>query len=320
MPANLHVVTGGAGFIGSHLCRALLERGKRIRLVDNLATGHLSRVTPLLDAFGDACEFCEIDIRDNDAVRKVCDGADVVYHQAAIPSVPRSVADPLASNASNVDGTLNVFVAARDAGVRKVVYASSSSVYGDSDVLPKHEDLQPNPRSPYAVTKLAKELYGRVFSDLYDLPTVGLRYFNIFGPSQDPDSQYAAVVPRFVTRMLAGKPPIIYGDGEQSRDFTYVENAVEANLLAADSAASGVSVNIACGARFTLNQLVSALNELLGTNLTPNYEPPRPGDVSHSQADIQRAAAMINYKPRVAFEEGLRRTVEWFRDQNGMIS
>lgn len=313
MAEAIDVVTGGAGFIGSHLCRALLEAGRSVRIVDNLATGDRARLKGLLEHYGNRCAFLEQDIREIEGLRKAFEGAEVVYHQAAVPSVPRSVADPVTSNTANVDGTLNVFLAARDAGVRKVVYASSSSIYGDSPTLPKHEGMPLNPLSPYAVTKCAGEMYGRIFTQIYELPTVGLRYFNIFGPSQDPTSQYAAVIPRFLTAMLEGRRPTIFGDGEQSRDFTYVANAVAANLMAADADTAGLCMNVACGERFTLNQLVTSLNEILGTELDPRYEPPRPGDVKHSEADISRARELIGYEPKVGFREGLRRTAEWFR-------
>jgi nucleoside-diphosphate-sugar epimerase len=307
------VVTGGAGFIGSHLARALVKQGRRVRIVDDLSTGQKQRIADLLADHGDLCEFREQDIRDLDAMADTFAGAEVVYHQAALPSVPRSVNDPVSSNAANVDGTLNVFVAARDAGVRKVVYASSSSVYGDSKELPKRESMPFNPLSPYAITKCVGEMYGRVFSSLYGLGTVGLRYFNVFGPAQDPTSQYAAVIPKFITRMLKGESPIIYGDGEQSRDFTFIENVVVANQCAARSAASGIAVNIACGERYTLNQLVAQLNEILDTRIEPVYDDPRPGDVKHSQAGIERAAEAIGFSPEVGFEEGLRATVDFFR-------
>lgn len=307
------VVTGGAGFIGSHLSRSLVKQGRRVRIVDDLSTGQEARIADLLAEYGDRCEFRQQDIKDIAALNDTFAGAEVIYHQAALPSVPRSVNDPISSNAANIDGTLNVFVAARDAGVRKVVYASSSSVYGDSKELPKRESMPFNPLSPYAVTKCVGEMYGRVFSNLYGLGTVGLRYFNVFGPAQDPTSQYSAVIPKFITRMLKGEAPIIYGDGEQSRDFTYIENVVAANQCAARSEASGVAVNVACGDRFTLNQLVGSLNEILGTSIRPTYEDPRAGDVKHSQAAIERAAEVIGFDPKVGFEEGLRATVEFYR-------
>jgi nucleoside-diphosphate-sugar epimerase len=315
MTESFDVVTGGAGFIGSQLARTLLERGGTVRILDNLSTSDRSRVERLEAQYGPRLEFREHDICDLEATRDALAGVRHVFHQAAVPSVPRSVADPIGSNAANVDGTLNVLVAARDAGARKLVYASSSSVYGDSAELPKHEGLPTRPLSPYAVTKCVGELYAEVFSRLYELPTVGLRYFNVFGPSQDPNSQYAAVIPRFLTRMLAGESPSIYGDGEQSRDFTYIDNVVSANLLAAESAASGISVNVACGDRFTLNELLAALNEILGTQIEASCEPPRSGDVKHSQADISRAREQIGFEPKVGFHEGLRATTEWFKEQ-----
>jgi UDP-glucose 4-epimerase len=310
------VVTGGAGFIGSHLARALLAQGRRVRILDDLSTGKRERVTPLLQRFT-RCEFLEQDVRDLDGLRDAFAGAEFVYHQAALPSVPRSVKDPVASNAANVDGTLNVFVAARDARVRKVVYASSSSVYGDSKELPKRENMPFNPLSPYAITKCVGEMYGGVFARLYGLETVGLRYFNVFGPAQDPTSQYAAVIPRFITRMLRGERPVIYGDGEQSRDFTYVDNVVAANQCAARSKAGGIAVNVACGERYTLNRLVAVLNDILGTRIEPVYEDGRPGDVKHSQADVALAAEAIGFRSGTGFEEGLRHTVEFFRKAPG---
>jgi UDP-glucose 4-epimerase len=313
MAEHLSVVTGGAGFIGSHLARALAAEGGRVRIVDNLSTGQQERVDRLFAEHGDRIEFRAEDVCDAAALAAAFDGAKFVYHQAALPSVPRSVNDPVASNASNVDGTLNVFVAARDAGVKKVVYASSSSVYGDSRELPKREAMPFNPLSPYAVTKCVGEMYGSVFSRLYGLGTVGLRYFNVFGPAQDPTSQYAAVIPRFITRMLNGDSPVVFGDGEQSRDFTFIDNVVEANQCAARSEATGIAVNVACGARYTLNQLVAQLNEILGTRIEPRYEATRPGDVKHSQAAIDLARKALGFVPKVGFEEGLRQTVEFFR-------
>jgi len=315
MAEPFDVVTGGAGFIGSHLARVLLVQGRRVRILDDLSTGKRERVTPLLERFGGRCEFVEQDVRDLDALHDAFAGAELVYHQAALPSVPRSVKDPVASNAANVDGTLNVFVAARDARVRKVVYASSSSVYGDSKELPKRETMPMNPLSPYAVTKCVGEMYGGVFARLYGLETVGLRYFNVFGPAQDPASQYAAVIPRFITAMLRGEPPVIYGDGEQSRDFTYVDNVVAANQCAARSKASGIAVNVACGERYTLNRLGAILNGILGTRIEPVHEDARPGDVKHSQADVALAAEALGFRPSTGFEEGLRHTVEFFRGQ-----
>jgi len=315
MAEAFDVVTGGAGFIGGHLVHALLRRGTRVRVVDDFSSGRRSYLSELGAEFGEQLEVREQDIREIDALRELLDGSRVVYHQAAVTSVPRSIRDPLNSNSANVDGTLNVLVAARDVGVAKVVYASSSSVYGDTSVLPKHEKLEANPLSPYAISKYAAEMYAKVFSRVYGLPTYGLRYFNVFGPRQDPHSQYAAVIPLFVTRMLEGKPPIVYGDGEQTRDFTFVENVVSANLLAAECEADGISANIGCGDRFSLNQLIAMLGEILETSVQPVFEEARTGDVRDSQADIGLARATMGYQPEVGFAEGLRRTVEWYRSR-----
>lgn len=309
------VVTGGAGFIGSHISRGLLNQGRAVCIIDNFSTGREGNLADLQREASGRLEMFREDVRSVEALKRLFEGAHTVYHQAAIPSVQRSVENPLESNGANLEGTLSVLLVAREAGVRKVVFASSSSVYGDSETLPKQEEMVPDPLSPYAVTKYGGELYCRVFSRIYGLPTIGLRYFNVFGPFQDPQSEYAAVIPRFICRMLSGQRPIIYGDGEQSRDFTYVSNVVSANLLAARSSASGITVNIACGRRFTLNQLVRELNEILGTQLEPIYEPARPGDVRHSQADIDAARSLIGFQPEISFREGLDRTVDWFRQQ-----
>ena len=313
MDKGFDVVTGGAGFIGSHICRGLLARGRRVRIIDNLSTGREENLQDLYGRFGDSCEFVHQDICDESALTKLLEGAQDVFHHAALPSVQRSVEDPLTSDKVNVCGTLTVLLAARKSCVRKVVYASSSSLYGDSLVLPKHERMMPRLLSPYAISKYAGELYCRVFTELYGLPTLALRYFNVFGPFQNPESEYAAVIPRFVARMLEGEQPIIYGDGKQSRDFTYVENVVEANLRAAESESQGLCLNVACGARHSLNQIVQMLNDLLGTRLDPRYESARVGDVSHSEADISLAQQIIGYVPSVGFKEGLKRTVEWYR-------
>lgn len=315
MNDRLAIVTGGAGFIGSHLVRGLLKRGYAVQVIDNLATGRLENLEGLAEGFGDAFRFAEADIRDLAAMKRLFKNAEAVFHEAAIPSVQRSVDNPLDSNSANVDGFLNVLVAAKEWRIPKVVYASSSSVYGDSEILPKIESMTADPLSPYAVSKYAGELYGKVFSDIYGISNIGLRYFNVFGPRQDPTSDYAAVIPRFIVRMLTGNPPIIYGDGEQSRDFTFVENVVEANLVAAASEATGVAVNIGCGERFTLNQLVAMLNELLGTGFEPEYQEPRPGDVRHSLAGIEKARDEIGYRAGVGFKRGLQQTVEWFREK-----
>jgi UDP-glucose 4-epimerase len=307
-----YLVTGGAGFIGSNIVRALLERGDAVRVLDNLTTGRRANLDDLLDHV----DLIDGDLRNADLVRNAVRGVDAVLHQAALPSVARSVGDPLTSHDVNATGTLGLLVAARDAGVRRFVYASSSSVYGDTPVLPKSEDLPTNPLSPYAVSKLAGEQYCRVFTRLYGLETVCLRYFNVFGPHQDPASEYAAVVPKFVTAMTRGEPPQVHGDGTQSRDFSYVTNVIAANLLAADRPGVGGEVfNVACGRRSSLLDLVAALNRILGTRIEPRFDDPRPGDVMHSLADISRAERLLGYEPLVHFEEGLARTVAWYEAQ-----
>jgi nucleoside-diphosphate-sugar epimerase len=309
-----YLVTGAAGFIGSNLVRALLERGGTVRAIDSLATG---RRLNLIDIAGQM-ELIEADLRDAETVSRAMEGVEVVFHQAALPSVARSVADPLASHEVNATGTLRLLQAARQSGVRRFVYASSSSVYGDTPVLPKTEDLPTNPLSPYAVSKLAGEHYCRVFTHLFDLETVSLRYFNVFGPRQDPASDYAAVVPKFIAAMSRGESPEIHGDGTQSRDFTYVANVVEANLRAADAPGVGGQVfNVACGRRASLLDLLAALNDVLGTEIEARFGEPRPGDVRHSLADIARARRLLGYEPIVQLEEGLARAVAWYREQNG---
>jgi len=311
-PMSLYLITGIGGFIGSSLARALLSRGEQVRGVDNFATGKRENLTEILDRI----DFREADICDLDAMHKACAGVDFVLHQAAIPSVPKSVLDPLGSNRANVDGTVNVLVAARDAKVKRLVYAASSSAYGDTPTLPKHEGMKPDPISPYAVAKLASEQYLISFYRCYQLETVALRYFNIFGPRQDPSSPYSGVLAKFITVMLRGEQPAIYGDGEQSRDFTYIDNAVEANLLACTAPAAkaaGQMFNIATGRRVTLNETFKLLQDLTFYNGQPKYGPERGGDIKHSLADISKAEAGLGYKPKVDFEEGLRRTVEWYR-------
>lgn len=310
-----YLVTGGAGFIGSHIVDALVERGETVRVLDDFSTGKRENLDPSYDHV----ELVEGSLTDPDMVRDAVDGVDYVLHQGALPSVPRSVADPARSNEVNVTGTLNVLLAARDAGVRRVVYAASSSAYGDSATLPKHEEMPANPLSPYAASKLAGEHYFRAFHQVYGLDTVCLRYFNVFGPRQDPANQYAAVIPKFITMMLQGQRPTIYGDGTQSRDFTYVENVVQANLLACGALAevAGSVLNTACGEGHTLVQLVSLLNGILGTELSPRFEQARLGDVEHSRADISRAQALLGYSPEVLFREGLAKTVAWFRRRQG---
>lgn len=308
--AEVYLVTGGAGFIGSHLVERLLRDEKRVRVIDNLSTGRRENIEPFLSQI----EFVQGDIRDSGVVKEVMKDVTYVLHQAAIPSVPRSVKDPLTTNEVNVNGTLTILIAARDAGVKRVVYASSSSVYGDTPTLPKHEEMKPEPRSPYAISKLAGEFYCQIFARVYGVETVSLRYFNVFGPRQDPQSQYAAVVPKFTTALLDGIPPTIFGDGEQSRDFTYIENVVEANLLAVKTEGiSGEIFNIACGDQITINELVKLLQEIVGVKLKPQYAPPRPGDVRHSLADISKARKLLGYQATTDVRKGLEQTVEWHK-------
>ncbi|HLV88174.1 MAG TPA: SDR family oxidoreductase [Candidatus Sulfotelmatobacter sp.] len=311
---SLYLITGAAGFLGSALSRALLERGEQVRGVDNFSTGKKENIAEIRDRI----DFHEADLLDLEAMRRACDGVDFILHQAAIPSVPKSVQDPLGSNRANVDASVNLLVAARDAKVKRVVYAASSSAYGDAPTLPKHEEMKPDPISPYAVAKLASEHYMLSFYRCYGLETVSLRYFNVFGPRQDPSSPYSGVLAKFITQMLRGEQPTILGDGEQSRDFTYVDNAVQANLLAcqAPSAkAAGKMFNIATARRVTLNETFRLLQGLTNYSGSPKYGPEREGDIKHSLADISRAEAALGYKPTVDFEEGLRRTVEWYRSR-----
>ena len=305
----MYLVTGGAGFIGSSIVRKLVEGEEKVRILDDFSTGRRENLKGLT-----GIELIEGSLIDKSAVKESLVGVKYVLHQGAIPSVPRSIADPLRSNEVNLDGTLNLLMAAKEAGVKRFVYAASSSAYGDTEVLPKVETMQGDPLSPYAVGKFAGELYNRVYANIYGLETVSLRYFNIFGPNQDPLSEYAAVIPKFIKSMLRGEAPTIYGDGEQSRDFTYIENAVAANLLAcnSDQVGRGEVINIACGNSFTLNQLVEELNSILGTSIKPNYTEPKPGDVKHSLADITKAKQLLGYEVQVDFKEGLRRTVDWF--------
>src|SRR6266851_7993423 len=303
----LYLITGIGGFIGSSLARALLARGDQVRGVDNFSTGKRENLADILDRI----DFREADITDLDAMHKACAGVDFVLHQAAIPSVPKSVLDPLASNRANVDGTVCVLVAARDAKVKRVVYAASSSAYGDTPTLPKQEDMTPNPISPYAVAKLASEHYMISFYRCYGLETVALRYFNIFGPRQDPSSPYSGVLAKFITLMLRGEQPAIFGDGEQSRDFTYIDNAVEANLLACKAPAAkaaGKVFNVAAGRRVTLNETFKLLQGLTSYSGTPIYGEERGGDIKHSLADISLVEKHLGYKPKVNFEDGLKRT------------
>jgi len=304
------LVTGGAGFIGSHLVEALCGRGDEVRVIDNLSTGHRENLARVEDRIA----FIRADLNDPAALEEAVRGAEVVFHLAALPSVPRSVEDPLSANRANVDATVGLLWQARRAGVRRVIYAASSSAYGNSPELPRDESALPDPLSPYAASKVAGEFYCRAFWQCYGLETVSLRYFNIFGPRQDPASQYAAAIPRFIAAMLRDEPPTVYGDGEQSRDFTYVENAVRANLLAADRPeAVGRTFNIGSGTATTVNGVIAAINRILGKDLSATFAPPRPGDVRHSLADISLARKYLGYEPAVSFEEGLRRTIEFFR-------
>jgi nucleoside-diphosphate-sugar epimerase len=307
-----YLVTGVAGFIGSALARALVQQGDQVRGLDDFSTGKPENIAELKGRL----DFREVSLLDPAGLAEACEGIDCVFHEAALPSVPKSVAEPKRTNSVNVEGTLNLLIAARDARVKRVVYAGSSSAYGDSEVLPKQEDMTPRPTSPYGVQKLAGEMYMKVFASVYGLETVSLRYFNVFGPHQDASSQYSAVLASFITQMLRGESPTIYGDGEQSRDFTYIDNVVKGNLLAADAPASQVSgkvFNIAMGERFTLNQTYRILQGIIGFSAAPKYDQPRAGDIRHSLADIGLAHKYLNYSPEVAFEDGLKRTVEWYR-------
>lgn len=307
-----YLVTGGAGFIGSNLVGALLEKQHTVRVLDNFSTGKRENIAP----YTENIEVVEGDIIRYHTVREAMEGIEVVLHEAALPSVPRSVKDPLSSNEVNVTGTLNILYAAKDAGVRRVVYASSSSVYGDTPELPKHEEMVPNPLSPYAVSKLAAETYCRVFARIYGLETVCLRYFNVFGPRQDPHSQYSAVIPKFISAMLRGESPVVFGDGEQTRDFTFVDNVIAANLKAATATVEeGLTVNCACHDRISVNGLVDQINAILGTKIRAEYKPRRQGDILHSYAAIDKAAKMLGYNPLVEFATGLRKTVDWYRSR-----
>jgi len=305
-----YLVTGGAGFIGSHIAEALLNQGETVRVFDNIATGRQVN----LQALQGHIQFIQGDLRDFDSVKAAMEGIEVVFHQGALASVPRSIADPVGSLETNINGTQNVLLAARDAGVRRVVYASSSSVYGDTPTLPKREDMPTNPMSPYAIQKLTGELLCSVFTPIYGVETVALRYFNVFGPRQDPNSQYAAVIPRFLTALLEKRRPIVFGDGEQTRDFTYIANVVQANLLAANAPdAVGFAMNIGCSEQVSLNTLLRIAGELLGVAVEADYREPRPGDVRHSLADIRLAERLLGYRPTVKFHEGLAHTLAALR-------
>jgi nucleoside-diphosphate-sugar epimerase len=307
MPSYL--VTGGAGFIGSHLAEELLRRGHRVRIADSLITGKRANLAGLTGA-----EFLEGDLADLPFAAQAVAGVDYVLHQAAIPSVPRSVDDPVTSNRANITATINTLWAAKDAGVKRLVYAASSSAYGNTPTLPKREDMPTHPLSPYSLQKLVGEQYCQLFTALYRFETVGIRYFNVFGPRQDPGSPYSGVISQFATALLAGRQPTIYGDGGQTRDFTYVANVVDGVLRACDAPkASGEVINVATAGRISLNDLVRVMNLLIGSNVQPVYKEPRAGDVRDSQADISKAKALLGYEPTVSLEEGLRLTLDWFR-------
>jgi nucleoside-diphosphate-sugar epimerase len=308
MPSYL--VTGGAGFIGSNIVAELVDRGDRVKVLDDFSTGSRSN----LQSFGKSIEIVEGSLTDLETVRSAVRGVDFVLHQGALPSVPRSIEQPINTNDVNVLGTLNVLIAGKEVGVGKVVIASSSSVYGNTEESPKHESIQPKPLSPYAVSKLAAEHYARVFYEIYGLPTLVLRYFNVFGPRQNPFSQYSAVIPKFIKLMMEGKSPVIYGDGMQSRDFSYVENIVQANVLAAQAKdVNGVALNIACQESYSLLDLIKTLNAILEIKLEPVFESARKGEVRHSLADISLARKHIKYNPSVRWKEGLVKTVDWYR-------
>lgn len=310
-----YLITGVAGFIGSALARALLQRGDSVRGIDDFSTGKEENIADLEGRL----DMRHVSLLDPAGLAEACEAIECVFHEAALPSVPKSVAEPKLTNSVNVEGTLNLLIAARDAKVKRVVYAASSSAYGDSEVLPKHEDMIPRPISPYAVQKLTGELYMQVFALVYGLETVSLRYFNVFGPRQDANSQYSAVLAKFITQMLQNQAPTIYGDGTQSRDFTYIDNVVKANLLAAEAPAAQVSgkvFNIANGTRYSLNETFQMLQRITGFSGAPTYAAARAGDVKHSLADIGLAQKHLNYAPDVTFEEGLKRTVEWYRQMS----
>ena len=306
---NKFLVTGGAGFIGSNIAAKLVLQGCFVRVIDNLLTGKKSNLADIIDRI----EFVEADMGDEKIARKVMKDIDVVLHQGALPSVPRSIDDPAETHRHCLDATFTLLLAARDAGVKRFVYASSSSAYGDTPTLPKVETMPPRPLSPYAVGKLAGEYYCSVFYEVFGLETISLRYFNVFGPHQDPTSQYAAAIPAFVTAILKDQQPTVFGDGLQTRDFTYVDNVVEANLLAAKAEhTAGQLLNIACGKAVTVNETIDVINELLGKNIKPLYTDPRPGDIKHSLADITAAQNLISFKPLIPFREGLQKAIDWY--------
>jgi nucleoside-diphosphate-sugar epimerase len=313
--SGIALVTGGAGFIGSHIASTLVNDGARVRVLDDLSTGHRENI----DEIGGDVDFIQGSVADEELLNKALENVELVFHEAAIPSVPRSVEAPRQTHIASVDGTFSLLVAARDRGVRRVVYAASSSAYGDQPTLPKSEEMRPDPLSPYAVAKLVGEYYCRAFTRVYGLETVSLRYFNVFGPRQDPGSQYSGVVSRFISSLLSNERPVIYGDGEQSRDFTYIDNVVFANLNAASAKeASGKVINVANGQRITLNQLLAELKELTGKqDVTADYLEPRVGDVRHSLADNTMARELLGYESKVDLREGLRRTIDWFKSKRG---
>jgi nucleoside-diphosphate-sugar epimerase len=305
------LVTGGAGFIGSNICRELVQQGCFVRVVDNLLTGKKSNLNDIIDKI----DFIQADMGDAEVAQSAMKDIDYVLHQGALPSVPRSVDDPAATHQHCLNATFTLLLAARDAGVKRFVYAASSSAYGDTPTLPKVEAIPPSPLSPYAVCKLAGEYYCSVFYQVFGLETISLRYFNVFGPYQDPASQYAAAIPAFVTAILKDEPPTIYGDGEQSRDFTYIDNVVEANLLAARAKQTkGEVINVACGEAVTVSEIIAKINDYVGKNIKPDYTDPRPGDVKHSLADIKLAEKLIGFKPKVPFQDGLRLAIKWYRE------
>jgi len=312
--SGIVLVTGGAGFIGSHIASALVESGARVRVVDNLSTGYEKNV----EAIGSDVDFVKADVADDQALNKVLRDVELIFHEAAIPSVPRSVDKPTETHKASVDATFKLLLAARDHKVRRVIYAASSSAYGDQPELPKREDMRPAPLSPYAVAKLVGEYYCQVFTRVYGLETVSLRYFNVFGPRQDPTSQYSGVISRFMSALMNGAEPVIYGDGEHSRDFTYISNVVDANLRAAESPdAVGEIINIANGHRTTLNELLETMKRVTGkSQVTARYEPPRAGDVRDSLADLTQARTLLGYKPRVNLEDGIRLTFDWWQKNN----
>ena len=309
-----YLITGGAGFIGSNIVGKFLDQGEKVRVVDNFSTGRRENIQEFLE--NSNFELLEGDLSDLEVCQRAVKDIDFVLHQAAIPSVPRSISDPLTSNSSNVSATLNLLIASRDEKVKKFVFASSSSIYGDNPVSPKKEDFPVNPISPYGLTKYTGEKYAQLFYEIYGLPTICLRYFNVFGPKQDPESEYAAVIPKFIIALLNKQSPVVFGDGEQTRDFTFVDNIVQANLLAIKAKTGfGEVFNIACDEQISLNQLLELLQEIIGTDIKPKYAKPQQGDIPHSRADISKAKEILLYAPTIELKDGLIKTVEWFKDE-----